>query len=275
MLYHQLGVQRVYEQHGLTVHDGDCIFDVGANMGLYSVLLLRAHRRLRVFAFEPLLSSFRLLERNLELYSGEAEVRAINCALGRAPGVADGEFDGPSFVATLRPRDVAAAARQDASALVWTEALLADLGRAGQLSPRLVAQLRRGLQLPLTRWPCWVIATMVLVLARMRLGVWKKRRFRCQVRTLSEVLRTCEVPRVDLLKIDVERSEWEVLEGVESEMWKRIRQVVVEVHDVKGRVGAVDQFLKNQGFQTAVDQEDWAVLALLGIKSVYAWRTAA
>jgi hypothetical protein len=275
ILYHELGVQRVYGQHGLTVRDGDCIFDVGANIGLYSVLLLRAHRRLRVFAFEPLPSTFHLLERNLALYGDEAEVRAFSCALGRAPGVADGQFDGPSFVATLRPDDVAAAAQQHASALEWTDALLTDLGRAGQLSPRLVTWLRRGLDRPLTRWPCRVLATLLLVHARMRVGVWKKRRFRCQVRTLSEVLRTWDVPRVDLLKIDVEGSEWEVLAGVEPELWKRIRQVVVEVHDVTGRVGDVDQLLKGHGFQTAVDQEDWAVLPLLGVASVYAWRTAA
>mgnify|MGYP001145370293 CR=1 FL=1 len=42
---------------GLTVEDGDCIFDVGANIGLYSVLLLRAYRRLRIFAFEPVPSN--------------------------------------------------------------------------------------------------------------------------------------------------------------------------------------------------------------------------
>jgi hypothetical protein len=103
--------------------------------------------------------------------------------------------------------------------------------------------------------------------------VWKKQRFRCQVRTLSEVLRSLDVPRVDLLKIDVEGSEWEVLAGVEPDLWKRIRQVVVEVHDVTGRVGAVDQLLKQQGYETAVDHEDWAVHALLGVASVYAWRT--
>jgi len=275
VLYHQLGVDRVYGLHGLTVQDGDCIFDVGANIGLYSVLLLRAYRHLRIFAFEPLLSSFQLLERNLALYRGEAEVRTFNCALGRAPGIADGESDGPSFSATVRPRDVAAATRQDVSALEWTDALLTDLGRAGQLSPRLVTWLRRGLRRPLSRWPCRVLATMVLVHARMRVGGWNKRRFRCEVRTLSEVLCTWDVPRVDLLKIDVEGSEWEVLAGVEPELWKRIRQVVIEVHDASGRVGAVDQLLQHHGYQTAVDQEDWAVLALLGVATVYGWRTAA
>jgi tRNA1(Val) A37 N6-methylase TrmN6 len=81
-LYHQLAVERVYALHGLTVQDGDCVFDVGANIGLYSVLLLRAYRRLRIFAFEPVPSSYQLLERNLALYRGEAEVHTFNCALG-------------------------------------------------------------------------------------------------------------------------------------------------------------------------------------------------
>jgi hypothetical protein len=115
---------------------------------------------------------------------------------------------------------------------------------------------------------------MVLVHARLRVGGWKKRRFRCQVRTLSEVLHTGTC-RASICS----KSTSKVVNGRcwlrRAEQWKRIRQVVVEVHDVSGRVGDVDQLLKHHGYQTAVDQEDWAVLALLGIATVYAWRAAA
>ncbi len=273
ILYHELGQEVVYGKHGLTVHDGDCIFDVGANIGLYSVLLLRAYRRLRVFAFEPVGTTYRLLERNLALYGQGADLRAFNIALGRTSGVAEGEVEaGLSFAATLRPRDVSAATRRDASTVTWTQALLGDLGRSGQLSPRSATLLQRGLDRRLTRIPCLVLATLVLVGVRLRAGGFGKRRFRCQVRTLSEILGEFEVPRVDLLKIDVEGSEWEVLAGLQSAHWPRIRQVVVEVHDVEGRVAEVEELLRGHGFATAIDQEDWAVHPLLGLATVYGRR---
>jgi FkbM family methyltransferase len=273
VLYHELGEEVVYGKHGLTVHDGDCIFDVGANIGLYSVLLLRAYRRLRVFAFEPVRTTYHLLDRNLALYSQGADVRAFDIALGRTSGVAEGEVEvGLSFAATLRPHDVLAAARRDASVVTWTQALLADLSRSGQLSPRSATLLRRGLDQRLARIPCLVLATLVLVGVRLRAGGFGKRRFRCRVRTLAEVLDEFELPRIDLLKIDVEGSEWEVLAGLQSAHWPRIRQLVVEVHDVEGRVAAVAELLRGHGFSTAIDQEDWALHPLLGLATVYGRR---
>jgi hypothetical protein len=277
ILNHELVDQRVYARHGITVHDGDCIFDVGANIGLYSVLLMRAQRGLRIFAFEPVAASYVLLERNLALYRGEGEtcVRAFRCALGRVSGTAlveigPGRFD---HAATLRPLDVSSAVRRDASLLVWTQAWLSDLGRSGQLSRRWERLLHRGLAWWPTQLPCMAAVVALLVQGRLRAGVsLTRRRYHCDVRTLSEVIRTYQVDRVDLLKVDVEGSEWEVLAGVEPTVWERIQQVVVEVHDVAGRVNQIAELLQAHGFHLAVDQEDWAVHPLLGIATVYAWR---
>ena len=45
--------------------------------------------------------------------------------------------------------------------------------------------------------------------------------------------------KIDLLKIDVEKGELEVLNGIEDADWPRIHQIVMEVHDLDGRVGMV------------------------------------
>jgi hypothetical protein len=45
--------------------------------------------------------------------------------------------------------------------------------------------------------------------------------------------------RVDLLKIDVERAELEVLNGIEQSDWSKIKQVVMEVHDTDKRLEKV------------------------------------
>jgi hypothetical protein len=82
-------------------------------------------------------------------------------------------------------------------------------------------------------------------------------RFRCEIRTLSEVIREHGLPRVDLLKVDVEGEELEVLRGIEPAHWPLIRQVVVEVHDRAGRLEAVSELLQRSGLdRQQIDQED-------------------
>jgi hypothetical protein len=50
-----------------------------------------------------------------------------------------------------------------------------------------------------------------------------------KLETLSEMIRKTNVDRIDLLKIDVERAEWDVLNGLEEAHWPLVRQMVVEV----------------------------------------------
>ena len=58
---------------------GEVFYDVGANIGLYS-LFARAKKRVTVFAFEPFLKNYARLRQNLELNAYE-DVRALNIAL--------------------------------------------------------------------------------------------------------------------------------------------------------------------------------------------------
>ena len=47
-------------------------------------------------------------------------------------------------------------------------------------------------------------------------------RFACQLKTLSEVIRESQVERIDLLKVDVEKSELDVLAGIDEDDWPKI-----------------------------------------------------
>ena len=54
--------------------------------------------------------------------------------------------------------------------------------------------------------------------------LFKKTSFACRLRTLSEIVDEESVARIDLLKIDAERSEREILAGIRAEHWEMIRQ---------------------------------------------------
>jgi len=79
----------------------------------------------------------------------------------------------------------------------------------------------------------------------------------CQVKTISEIIREHDIQQIDLLKIDVEKSELDVLLGIETSDWSKIKQIVIEVHDLEGRVDKVTSLLKENGFaKIAVEQEE-------------------
>jgi hypothetical protein len=79
--------------------------------------------------------------------------------------------------------------------------------------------------------------------------------FPCRLRTISEIVDEEGVERIDLLKLDVERSEGEVLAGIRSEHWGRIGQAVIEVHDEKGGLKEVERLLTQHQFEVTVEQD--------------------
>ena len=99
----------------------------------------------------------------------------------------------------------------------------------------------------------------------------ERQRLTCPLRTLSEVIRERGVERIDLLKVDVEKAELDVLEGIAEQDWPRIRQVAVEVHDLDGRLESVRALLVRHGFAVAVEQD--ALVAGTDLYQLYAVRS--
>jgi hypothetical protein len=90
----------------------------------------------------------------------------------------------------------------------------------------------------------------------MFLGLlFKKTTFPCRLRTLSEIVAEERITRIDLLKIDAERSEKEILAGIRAEHWGLIRQVAIEVLDESGGLDEVLCLLRAHGFQVATKQD--------------------
>src|SRR5579863_714434 len=90
-LYRQVVTDRVYERHGVAIHPGDTIFDVGANIGLFSLHMTQSFSGVKIHAFEPVPPTFEALNRNLQRYCPNA--RAYNLGLADNAGEATFELD--------------------------------------------------------------------------------------------------------------------------------------------------------------------------------------
>jgi FkbM family methyltransferase len=234
-VYQEVFVQGEYLRHGVTVQPGDVVFDVGANIGLFT--LLAGRRGASVFAFEPIPQIFAALRRNVEIHGLRAELFA--CGLAEEEGSA--EFHYYPHASVLSGR-------------------FADPGAERSLVGAFLSQAEGG----------GLAGTVVEELLAARL---EARPVRCPLRTLTSVIREHGVERIDLLKIDVEKSEVEVLAGVGADDWPKIRQVVIEVHAGAARLEAVCGRLAAEGFAVTVERNP--ALAASGLHNVYARRPAA
>lgn len=229
-----------YFRPGVELHAGMTVVDVGANIGLFSLeVLRRCSGDVNLFAFEPAPDTFANLERNVRtLFPGapaHLDRRAIADRVGSA---------------TLyhRPR-VSVTSSLHNEPLGDARALLDGMLREPPAEYREV-------------FPAW-FQRLPRGGARRLLGAvaaWAHRpvvEIPCEVTTVSAVLRDHAIDRVDLLKIDVEGAELDVLRGIEPNDWARIGRLMVEVHDLDDRVATIRGMLASAGFDDVSVTQDW------------------
>ena len=226
-LYKEIYDDETYFKHGIKLADGDCVFDVGANIGMFSLFVKDRWRNARVFAFEPLPLNSQLLRANMALYG--LDVKVYDCGLSSRSGQATFSY------------------YPNAPALSG----LATAG-AGRISDKELSRTVRN-------WLQTVApgADQVLLpeaeLDQMVEKYLLTEDYTCQLTTLSEVIRENNLDRIDLLKIDVEKSEADVLAGLEESDWAKIRQVVMEVHS-KELYDHIVPIFEKHGFNFVVER---------------------
>lgn len=102
--------------------DGDVFFDVGSNIGLYTLYAAKRHPLLRTFAFEPEYSNLHLLRDNIILNGVEARIETYSVALGDRTGLSYLHIQDLTPGAALhtessKPRSTTEAGRS----VVWSE----------------------------------------------------------------------------------------------------------------------------------------------------------
>ena len=241
--YQQIFVDQTNFKHGITLKDGACVFDVGANIGFFTLFVQQIWKGMRVLAFEPIPAIFETLQVNTSLYGNlqGGDTKLFQCGLAEASG--EVEF-------TFYPNSTSQSGRygDEADEREVLRSIIANVkpetGNGGEPTDQYLE---------------------ALVESRLT-----GEKIACQLRTLSEIIREEGIELIDLLKIDVEKSELDVLAGIAADDWQKIHQIVIEAHDVDGHLARLVQLLSDQGYRVIAEQDEY--LNGSNLYNVYATR---
>lgn len=232
-IYSEIFVDKQYLRNGITLKPGDCVFDIGANIGLFALFLNQVQPNLKIFSFEPIPDTFAVLSENINLHS-LAGVSLFNYGISSENNPAKTFTFYPNMAgnSTTKPDDTIA----DQNDILQRDG---NEETVENLYEHFFADSKQ---------------------------------IKCELKTLSSVIEELEIDSIDLLKIDVEGEEYEVFRGIEAKHWSTIKQIIGEIHDKAGRVEKVKNILSQHGFKITLEKREGLPSTFVDIYNLYAVR---
>lgn len=243
-VWREIFEEGVYLKYGVTLSDDAVVVDVGANIGLFALFVQRRCPRGRVIAVEPGPELCCIIRCNTE--SLPVPVTVVQCGVATQPGRAAFRYY-PKYTLLSGFH-----ADDRADRIAIEDGFRAQLR---QQHPEMAMIEDRFVQ-------------------AMTADKLEKVEFECPLWTIPDIVRQQGLSCIDLLKVDAERSELDILYGIDKATWGLIRQIVIEVHDVIGgsALPRVVETLAARGFRVASDEAE--LLRETGIVNVYAVRNS-
>lgn len=231
-LYEEIFVRQDYLLAHLNIRQGDCIVDVGANIGMFSLLVNLLAKNLTTYAIEPIKDTFDILQLNGSLYG--FNIHCFNMALSHYCG---------QTTFTHYPQ------------LSILSGAFADKAEDKKTILHYLHNIQQN-----------DFQNLSEILDEKLISEQQV----CETKTLSRFMEEKSIDHIDLLKIDVEKSELSILEGIQAKDWKKIKQIIVEVHDTEKKIDRVIGLLKQNGFHCEIYQD--AFLSNTALFTVFATR---
>ena len=232
-LYDDIFVRQSYLQHGITLKQGGTVFDIGANIGLFTLFAYQyCQDNINVFAFEPIYQLYKILEGNAK------SAVVINSGLWDKDSEAI--FDYFPRYSLLSGADATFSSEEKKNFI----SLILDKLDDSRNKDSLIGNIIRICP------SSWKTALVTFILENFFL---KARKCKVTLTSLSKVIKEHNLSKIDLVKLDAEKAELKILEGIESSDWQKIQQFVIEIHDIQNRLNIMKAMLEEHGFQCTVE----------------------
>ena len=246
-IYDEIYVKNEYLRYGIQINDNDVVFDIGANIGLFSRYIVTQAKNLQIFTFEPVSVIFDALEENVR--NLPAEIKNYNVGLAEREEITEIHYY-PKVSAD--------------SAIVEFDWDL-KVNQFLQNYKQFVIDF-----IPGAKYVPKFMRKSVIKMGLKRM--YKAKLLPCKLRTISDIIKENSVKIINLMKIDAENYESQVLSGINEPDWDKIRQISMEVHEHisggKNLLKRITDILKNKGFQVKTDLN--SRFSLMGVYMLYA-----
>ena len=237
-LIYEIFHQNFYLQEYLCLGPGSIVIDVGSHVGIFSrFAMYKCEGDATVYSFEPIPASFECLRKNMAHYKGK--VHLYNMGIANVSDDCSTEFTifGHDFTtATYKPNDK----------LISNYNPLLNYERLLKISKFRDKSLYYKLRfLPFMR--------NKLIEKNFNQRTIKTK-IKCKLISLGDFILSNNLRHIDLVKIDVEGSEFEVLKSIKPEQFSGIKQLSIEVHNINNRVEHITSYLRQYGYIIDVDQ---------------------
>ena len=221
-----------YLQHGIEIKDGDTVLDIGANIGVFGLRVVLKGKNVKVHCFEPIPNIADVLRKNAQAF-GDNRWYVHECGISSSEDTATFTyFPNTPALSTLHPEQ-------------WEE----NPGAFKEAVKGTMKNPPEGM-----KWMKWIPTIFSGVIANYLVKGSKK--ITCQLQTLSSIIEQEKLTNIDLLKVDCEGAEMEVIKGIKEEHWPIIQSMVIEVHDLNGRMDEMKNILKARGFTRLIAERE-------------------
>ncbi|MFX0012751.1 MAG: FkbM family methyltransferase, partial [Candidatus Hermodarchaeota archaeon] len=249
-VYDEVYVENEYFRHGLQLNDNDVVFDIGANIGLFSRYIATKATNLQIYTFEPVPIIFDVLQENLK--NSPANFKNYNIGLAEKEEIATIHYF---------PRVSAD------SAIIRFDWDL-KVNNYHQYFKETVANA----------YPYAKVIPNFLRKSFIKVGLkrlYKSKLIPCELRTVSDIIEENNLNTINLMKIDAENYETQVLKGINHSDWDKIQQISMEVHEhIAGGDNLLNnlaKMLENKGFSVKKGSDNRYSLKI-GVYMLYAKR---
>lgn len=250
ILYEQV---QEYFKNGIELQEGDIVIDVGANIGLFTLWAYQScNKNINVYALEPVPEVFDVLYQNIQRYDSE-KLKALPYGIS--------QVDKTQVFAYYPNASALSTAYPDSSGKEKAKIKNAAIKKI-ESTPS---------SFPVLRWLPHFLLSFILE-SKLK-QAFQMKEITCQLKSLSNIIHEHNINKIDLLKIDAEKSELDVLLGIKDQHWSLIKQVVIEVHDINHRVQEIIHLFEKHDFSRIIVEQE-PIFKDSDIYNIYAFRTA-